>query len=256
MSARTLAHRPAPPRPWLIARSAAFNLAAGVWTLALTLVAALCLLLPPAAILALSRIWMAGLQFLLRHLVGLDYEVHGRSNMPPSPAIYAFKHQSAWETLVIHLLLPNAAIVLKRELMQIPLFGWCLRRTGMIGIDRAGRTRALRSLVDGARAAFARGVSVIIFPEGHRTPPGEHVSYHPGVAALYLQLDRPVVPVAHNSGLFWGRRSFLKRPGRIVVQFLEPIEPGLERKAFMAELRRRLEGATDRLIEEPGSPPR
>jgi 1-acyl-sn-glycerol-3-phosphate acyltransferase len=256
MSARTLAHRPAPSRPWLIARSAAFNVVAGVWTLALTLVAALCLLLPPAAILAVSRIWMAGLQFLLRHLVGLDYEVRGRANLPAGPAIYAFKHQSAWETLVIHLLLPNAAIALKRELMQIPLFGWCLRRTGMIGIDRTGRTRALRSLVDGARAAFARGVSVIIFPEGHRTPPGEHVSYQPGVAALYLQLERPVVPVAHNSGLFWGRRSFLKRPGRIVVQFLEPIEPGLERKVFMAELRRRLEGATDRLIEEPGSPPR
>jgi 1-acyl-sn-glycerol-3-phosphate acyltransferase len=253
MSSPTLAHRPAPPRIWLIARSAAFNLAAGVWTLALVLVAALCLLLPPAAILSVSKIWMAGLQFLLRHLVGLDYEVRGRANMPAGPAIYAFKHQSAWETVVIHLLLPKAAIVLKRELMQIPLFGWCLRRTGMVGIDRAGRTRALRSLVDGARAAFARGVSVIIFPEGHRTPPGQHVPYQPGVAALYLQLDRPVVPVAHNSGLFWGRRSFLKRPGRIVVQFLEPIEPGLERKDFMAELRRRLEGAAERLIEETGS---
>jgi 1-acyl-sn-glycerol-3-phosphate acyltransferase len=140
--------------------------------------------------------------------------------------------------------------------MQIPLFGWCLRRSGMIGINRAGRMRALRSLVDGAQAAFARGVSVIIFPEGHRTPPGRHVPYHPGVAALYLQLGRPVVPVAHNSGLFWGRRSFVKRPGRIVVQVLEPIEPGLDRKAFMAELRRRLEGAADRLIEEADALPR
>ena len=255
MSARTLAHRAAQPRAWTIARSVAFNAAAGVWTLALVLVAALCLLLPPAAILSVSRVWMGGLQFLLRHLVGLDYEVRGRSGMPPGPAIYAFKHQSAWETVVIHLLLPKAAIALKRELMQIPLFGWCLRRSGMIGINRAGRTRALRSLIDGARTALARGVPVIIFPEGHRIPPGRHVPYHPGVAALYLQLGRPVVPVALNSGLFWARRSFVKRPGRIVVQFLEPIEPGLERKAFMAELRRRLEGAADRLIEEAGATP-
>lgn len=253
MSSRVLARRDAPPSPAVFVRSAAFNAAAAVWTVAMTLLAAFCLLLPPAAILAVSRVWMAGLQFLLRWLVGLDYEVRGRANMPAGPAIYAFKHQSAWETLVIHLLLPQAAIALKRELVQIPVFGWCLRRTGMIGVNRDGRMRALRSLVDGARAAFARGVSVIIFPEGSRTAPGRHVPYHPGVAALYLQLDRPVVPVAHNSGLFWSRRSFVKRPGRIVVQFLEPIEPGLDRKAFMAELRRRLEDATDRLIEEAGA---
>ena len=255
MSAPTLARRAAPPGTWSIVRSTAFNAAAALWTLAMVLVAALCLPLPPGAILSVSRIWMAGLQFLLRHLVGLDYEIRGLANMPPGPAIYAFRHQSAWETVMIHLLLPKAAIVLKRELMQIPLFGWCLRRTGMIGIDRAGRTRALRSLVEGARAALARGVPVVIFPEGSRTAPGRHASYQPGVAALYLQLDRPVVPVALNSGLFWSRRSFVKRPGRIVVQFLEPIEPGLDRKAFMAELRRRLEDATDRLIDEAGVRP-
>lgn len=249
----TLAQRHAPPGLPVIVRSAAFNAAAAVWTLALVLVAALCLLLPPGAILAVSRVWMAGLQVLLRHLVGLDYEVRGRANLPAGPAIYAFKHQSAWETLVIHLLLPKAAIALKRELMQIPLFGWCLRRTGMIGVNRDGRMRALHSLVEGARAALGRGVPVIIFPEGSRTAPGRHVPYHPGVAALYLQLGRPVVPVAHNSGLFWSRRSFVKRPGRIVVQFLEPIDPGLDRKAFMAELRRRLEDATDRLIDEAGA---
>jgi 1-acyl-sn-glycerol-3-phosphate acyltransferase len=253
MSSRTLAHRAVPPGPWLVARSAAFNLAASIWTVASVLVAALCLLLPPGAILAVSRVWMGGLQFLLRHLVGLDYEVRGLSNMPQGPAIYAFKHQSAWETVMIHLLLPKAAIALKRELMQIPLFGWCLRRSGMIGINRAGRMRALRSLVEGARAALARDASIVIFPEGHRTQPGRHAPYHPGVAALYLELDRPVVPVALNSGLFWSRRSFVKRPGRIVVQFLEPIEPGLERKAFMAELRRRLEGASDRLLDEAGA---
>jgi 1-acyl-sn-glycerol-3-phosphate acyltransferase len=253
MSSRTLTQRHAPPGLPVIVRSAAFNAAAAVWTLALVLVAALCLLLPPGAILAVSRVWMAGLQVLLRHLVGLDYEVRGRANLPAGPAIYAFKHQSAWETLVTHLLLPKAAIALKRELMQIPLFGWCLRRSGMIGVNRDGRMRALRSLVEGARAALGRGVPVIIFPEGSRTAPGRHVPYHPGVAALYLQLGRPVVPVAHNSGLFWSRRSFVKRPGRIVLQFLEPIEPGLDRKAFMAELRRRLEDATDRLIDEAGA---
>lgn len=256
MSARTLPERTAGPGLLLIARSAAFNAAGLLWTGALLLVALPSLMLPPAATLAVSRTWMAGLQFLLRHLIGLDYEVRGRENSPDAPAIYAFKHQSAWETLVCHLLVRNGAIALKQELVRLPLFGWYLRRSGMISIDRAGGAAALRSLVDGARAAFARGDPVIIFPEGHRTPPGQHRAYQPGVAALYTQLKRPVVPVAHNSGLFWGRRSFVKRPGRIVVEILEPIQPGLDRRAFMAELQQRLEGACDRLIDEAGGLPR
>jgi 1-acyl-sn-glycerol-3-phosphate acyltransferase len=252
MSARTLPERAAGPGPLLIARSAMFNAAGLLWTAALLLVALLCLVLPPAATHAVSRTWMAGLQFLLRHLVGLDYEVRGRENVPDAPAIYAFKHQSAWETIVCHLLVRNGAIALKQELVRLPLFGWTLRHSGMISIDRAGGAAALRSLIEGAREAFARGVPVIIFPEGHRIPPGQHRPYHPGVAALYSQLGRPVVPVAHNSGLFWGRRSFVKRPGRIVVEFLEPIQAGLDRKAFMALLQQRLEAASDRLIEEAG----
>ncbi|MDH3771663.1 MAG: 1-acyl-sn-glycerol-3-phosphate acyltransferase, partial [Nitrospirota bacterium] len=130
------------------------------------------------------------------------------------------------------------------------LFGWYLIHAGMIRIDRGRGATALRSLVRGARAALARGSRVVIFPEGTRVAPGEQKPYQAGVAALYLQLGLPVVPVALNSGLFWRRRGFIKRPGRIVVEFLEPIAPGLERKPFMAELKRRLEGATTRLIEE------
>jgi 1-acyl-sn-glycerol-3-phosphate acyltransferase len=120
----------------------------------------------------------------------------------------------------------------------------------MIRIDREGGARALRGLIEGGRAALARGAPIVIFPEGTRVPPGEHRPYHPGIAALYRHLDCPVVPVALNSGVFWGRRSFVKRPGRIVVEFLPPIAPGLERKAFMAELEHRLEPATGRLVAE------
>ena len=149
---------------------------------------------------------------------------------------------------MIHLLLPKAAIALKRELMQIPLFGWCLRRSGMIGIDRADRMRALRSLIDDGRAALERGASVIIFPEGHASRRAGMCPIIPAWSRSTCELGRPVVPVAHNSGLFWSRRSFLKRPGRIVVQFLEPIEPGLDRKAFMAELEAAARGCADRLI--------
>jgi 1-acyl-sn-glycerol-3-phosphate acyltransferase len=233
-----------------IARSVLFNLALWSWTAVMLLGALVWLAFPPRFMLAHSRFWMRGLQFLLATIVGLEYEVRRNAPLSRRPAIYAFKHQSAWETLATHLLVPGAAIVLKRELTQIPLFGWCLLHGGMIRIDRRGGSRALRGLIDGGRAALARGASIVIFPEGTRLPPGEQRDYHPGVAALYRHLECPVVPVALNSGVFWGRRSFIKRPGRIAVEFLPPIEPGLERKAFMTELRARLEPATARLVAE------
>ena len=237
--------------PMTIARSLAFNLCLWLWALLMVLAALPWLALPPRWMLAHSRAWMQGVQFLLSRIVGLDYEVRGREHAN-ALAIFAFRHQSAWETLAIHLLLDGAAIALKRELTQIPLFGWCLTHAGMIRIDRKGGARALRGLIEDGRAALARGAPIVIFPEGTRVPPDEHRPYQPGVAALYRHLECPVVPVALNSGVFWGRRSFVKRPGRIVVEFLPPIAPGLERAAFMAELERRLETATARLVADAG----
>jgi 1-acyl-sn-glycerol-3-phosphate acyltransferase len=233
-----------------IARSVVFNFCLWSWTAIMLLAALPWLASPPRFLLAHSRVWMRGIQFLLATIVGLEYEVRGGAAAPERAAIFAFKHQSAWETLAIHLLVDGAAIVLKRELTQIPLFGWTLMHAGMIRIDRQGGPRALRGLIEGGRAALARGAPIVIFPEGTRVAPGARRDYQPGVAALYRHLDCPVVPVALNSGVFWGRRSFVKRPGRIVIEFLPPIAPGLTREAFMAELHERLEPATARLVAE------
>ena len=230
-----------------------FNIAFWLWGVVMALAALPVLLMPREAMVRHAERWERGIQWLLRHLVGLDYRVIGDEHRRNSEVIYAIKHQSAWDTVTTHLLIDDPAIALKQELTKIPIFGPCLLHAGMIKIDRGHGTRALRSLIDGARAAIARGSPVVIFPEGTRTPPGERRSYHPGVAALYKQLALPVVPVALNSGLFWGRRSFVKRPGTILVEFLEPIQPGLDRKAFMAELERRIETATDRLVEKAGA---
>lgn len=194
--------------------------------------------------------WERGLQWLLRTIVGLDYHVRGRDRLPEGGVIYAVKHQSAWDTVTAHLLVEDPAIPLKQELTKIPIFGRCLLHAGMIRLDRGHGTQALRSLIDGGRHAVERGSPIFIFPEGTRTQPGEKSQYHPGVAALYKQLGLPVVPVALNSGLYWGRRSFSKRSGTILVEFLDPIQPGLDRKAFMAELEHRIETATAHLIAE------
>lgn len=221
------------------------------WTtlLALAVLPAAPFMRPPA-MRRVARLWMRGTQAALRWIVGIDYEVRGRERLPPGPALIASKHQSAWETLIFHLLVPDLSIGLKDELTRIPVFGWYLMKGGCIRIDRGGAARALRSLVDGARTAAATGCSFLIFPEGTRRAPGAPPDYKAGVAALYQGLGLPLVPVALNSGLFWPGRGQGKRAGRITLEFLHPIPPGLERRALMRELETRIEGASAALIVE------
>src|SRR5690348_2938702 len=161
------------------------------------------------------------------------------------------KHQSAWDTLIIPVLLGDPAVVIKRELKLVPFYGWYATRAGSIFVDRKGGASALKDMVAQAKVQVARNRKIVIFPQGTRTAPGEHgPPYHPGVAALYQALGLPLVPAAVNSGLYWGRRAFTKRPGRIVLEFLPPIPPGLPRRQVMAELETRIEAATDRLVAE------
>ncbi len=205
---------------------------------------------PRLAMVRHAERWEAGLQWLLRNIVGLDYRLKGKEHLPSGMAIFAVKHQSAWETITAHLLVRDPAIPLKKELTEVPLFGRCLLHAGMIRVDRGQGRRALKSLVEGGRQAKERGSPIVIFPEGTRTPPGKQGRYHPGVAALYKRLDLPVVPVALNSGHFWGRRSFGKRAGVVTVEFLPPIPPGLDRQTFMTKLEHEIEKATTRLSAE------
>jgi len=233
-------------------RSLLFNLGFYVWT-ALVLIAAFPVLFCRyPEIYWLGRLWVSGTLRMLKFLVGLDHQAVGLENLRERPAIYAVKHQSAWDTLIFALYLHYPAYVLKRELLYLPLFGIYLLRAGMIPVDRRGRASALKGMQAAAKRRREEGRDLLIFPEGTRVAPGHHQAYQPGVAALYGHLDLPVVPVALNSGVFWGRRSFIKKPGTITLEFLPAIEPGLARKAFMAELENRLEGACRRLAEGGG----
>lgn len=228
-------------------RSLLFNLLFFGWTALILLACLPALPFGVAAVHWVGRLWVRVALALLAAIVGLRHRIVGLENIPDGPAIIAPKHQSTWDTLIFALPLRLPAYVLKRELMRIPVFGQYLACAGMIPVDRAGGGAALKRMVARARAATGRGRHLLIYPEGTRTAPGERRPYHPGVAALYGQLDLPVVPVALNSGLFWGRRAFMKRPGVITVEFLPAIPPGLPRKQFMAELQARIEAATARL---------
>lgn len=196
------------------------------------------------------RLWMVYMMALLKYVVGLDYEIRGAGNLPKGAVIIASKHQSAWDTGVFLGILNDASYILKKELLTIPVYGWILKKSRMITVDRDGGGVALKKMIRDVRANLDDNRQVIIFPEGTRSAVGSSLPYHPGVAALYKTGGAPLVPVALNSGVFWPRRSFIKKPGRIVLEYLEPIPQGLDRAAFMAELENRIETATARLVAE------
>lgn len=231
------------------ARSFVFNALFLIWT-AIVLIACLPMLMPASTAIRAGRLWAKVSLAMLAAICGVRHEVRGLANLPSGPFIIASKHQSAWDTLIFPLLVDGPGYIYKRELRRIPLFGWYLTRSGCIPIDRAGGPKALRQMIEHARRSLAQGRMLVIFPEGTRVAPGDHRPYHPGVTALYSQLAVPVVPVALNSGLYWGRRAFAKRPGRIIIELLPPIAPGMPRREFAAELKRRIEQATDRLLAE------
>jgi 1-acyl-sn-glycerol-3-phosphate acyltransferase len=196
----------------------------------------------------------------LKVLCGLDWEVRGRERMPKGAAVFASKHQSAWDTMVFYALLADPVYVLKKELLRLPFWGWYAKKTRQIVVDRRAGLRALKDVAAQATECLAENRQVVIFPQGTRVPPGAHRPYQPGIFAIAQAAggiaraerttEAPVLPVALNSGLFWGRRSFLKHPGTITVEILEPMPTGLARKPYMAELEKRIEQASDRLAAE------
>ena len=230
----------------LVLRSALFF----VWFIAVSVVmnvmALPVLLLPAEVSMASAALWGRAVLFGLKHIAGIGLEVRGR--LEQQRVLIASKHFTMWETIAYLALFHHPAIVMKQSLLRIPLYGWYCRKMGMIAIDRSAGASAIRSMAAKGKQALAENRPILIFPEGTRKRPGAPPDYKPGVAALYAQLGVPCVPVAHNSGLHWA--GFLKHPGTIVVQLLEPIPPGLRRQQFMATLETRIEEGTLRLLEE------
>jgi 1-acyl-sn-glycerol-3-phosphate acyltransferase len=233
---------------WL--RALAFNIAFFVVTAVLGVAALPLLLAPRRTAMRFGRFWAQCVLALLKAIVGLDGEIRGIEHLPTGACLIAMKHQSAWDALILPVVLGDPAVVIKRELLWLPFYGWYAARAGSITIDRRGGAGALRRMVAAAREAVAAARPIVIFPEGTRTAPGQRLTYQPGVAALYQALAVPLVPAAVNSGLYWGRRSFVKRPGRILLEFLAPIPPGLPRREVMEELESRIETATAALERE------
>jgi 1-acyl-sn-glycerol-3-phosphate acyltransferase len=204
---------------------------------------------PPGPMLGMFHVWSGGILMLLR-ICGIRVEVRGREHIPTGAALVAPKHQCMLDVFAQFGVLPASAFVMKKELMWIPWFGWYARRVGCIIIKREEQAAALKKLVREAKERFAEGRQVVIFPEGTRTAPGADPDYKPGIAALYREIDVPVCPVATNSGVHWPAHGFVRKPGTIVFEYLEPIPPGLKRAEFMRLLKARIETASEKLLAE------
>ena len=219
------------------------------WFVLLTLVMGIIflplLIFPRKATAWMARCWAMATLWGLRVFAGIDWQVRGAA--PTGGVLVASKHMSMWDTLALYLALEDPAIVLKRELLRIPFYGWYVSKAAAIAIDRSAGAEAVRRMTKRAMAVLDEGRPILIFPEGTRKKPGAPPDYKPGVAGLYNQLEIACIPVALNSGRYW--QGFRKYPGTVTLEFLPPIPAGLKRREFMAELEARIETSTNKLLE-------
>lgn len=229
-------------------RSAAFAAFKIVITPVFAVIALLTFPLPPLARYRIITVWTRCVIWAARAICGIRYRVIGAEHIPREPCIILAKHQSAWETLAFQLIFPPQVWVLKKELLQVPFFGWGLAMLSPIAIDRSSRREALQQLIEQGRQRLQSGFSIVIFPEGTRIPPGQRGKYRPGGARLAVQTGTPVLPVAHNAGLRWGRNAFLKHPGLVTVSIGAPIHPqGLDAETLIARVEQWIEDEIPKL---------
>jgi 1-acyl-sn-glycerol-3-phosphate acyltransferase len=234
----------------LVARSLAFAALFYLWS-ALVVIAMTPLLLGPRRwIIGPVRVWARVTTGLLGAICGVRVAFRGREHLQAGPVLIGAKHLCMFDTIAPLTVFADPCYVMRENLFRIPFYGWLARKSGMIGIDREGEAKALRLLLASAKARIAEGRQLVIFPEGTRVAPGTKGEYKPGVAALYRAIGAGCTPMATNSGVHWPAHGFMRRPGTIVYEFLEPIPAGLPREAFMQRLETALETASTALLGE------
>ena len=243
------------PRPTirLFLRGVIFNAWMGGSALVMGMICLPMMLFTPTVALAAVRIWCRLNVVMVRMICGVRVEIRGLEKLSSEGVLIAAKHHGMLDTIAPFDFLAAPAIVLKKELLSIPIYGWYAARTGMLPIDRTGGAVTLRALIKTVRERFNEGRQVIIFPEGTRVAPGAAPDYKPGIAALYKELGIACCPVATNSGLHWPAKGLIRYPGVVVFEILDPIPAGLKRAEFMRELQARIETATNRLIADDQS---
>jgi 1-acyl-sn-glycerol-3-phosphate acyltransferase len=204
----------------------------------------------------IPRTWGRFLTWLAGAICGLRYVVEGQQNLPDKPFISLWKHSSAWETMAQMFVVPTASWLLKREVIWIPVIGWAVSTYKPIAINRSAGHSAVNQVVRQGRERLAAGMGVIVYPEGTRVAPGQTRKYGISGALLATETGTMVVPIAHNAGHFWKRRSILKRPGLIRVVIGPPIDPaGLTAREVNERAQQWIEAKIAEIIAQPGGQP-
>jgi 1-acyl-sn-glycerol-3-phosphate acyltransferase len=239
-------------------RSLLFTALFFVTTLAFGVVVLLTALLPLSIEqrYVIPRNWGLFETWLARVVCGIDYVVEGRENLPREPFVSLWKHSTAWETMAQMFVVPTASWLLKREVLWIPVVGWAVRTYWPIAIDRSAGHSAVNQVVRQGRERLAAGMGVIVYPEGTRVAPGQTRKYGVSGALLAIEAGAPVVPIAHNAGYFWRRRSLLKKPGTIYVVIGKPIDPdGLDAREINQRAQQWIEATIAEIVTRPGGQP-
>ncbi len=232
----------------MIIRSILFMFLFYVWALLIVLLFLPTFLLPAKYAILAPETWTHGNRFLLKWITGIRIHVTGVENLPKKNGyIVASKHQSAMETVLLHLFVPNMIYILKKSLLFLPFAGWYFIKTGCIAIDRKAGIKSMHLLMTKASSQLKKGFNILIFPEGTRTKPRTKTKYNPGVFLLYENCKVPVVPVALNTGYFWPKNSFRRHAGTVTFKFLPQIPAGLGKKQFMNELEQTIESSCQKM---------
>ena len=228
----------------MLIRSILFNFFLYLWTILLGVVFLPYLFTPSHYLRQPAKLWVKGIFYLLKFICNITYEFRGINNIPKTAVIAASKHQSAFETLALFFYLEKSIFIHKKELFYIPIFGLYLKKYKMISINRKQGTKAIRKMLNEVKKRIIEGNSIIIFPEGTRKKPGELPDYKTGIAGIYIKAETFVLPIAVNSGYYWPKHSFIKKPGKIIIKFLELIPPKLEKKIFLKKIELVIEQGT------------
>lgn len=237
-------------------RQLAFNFVFYIFTAICCLVYVPFALMPRKIYVVVLRRYFLNVHLIEKYVLGLDYEVRGAEYLPPinTPYIAALKHYSEYETMKLYPLFHDPAIILKKELTYIPFWGWLLMSADMIAIQRGAGDKAMKAIADGAVRITKNGRPVTIFPQGTRVSihdtPKDKPYKRGGILKMYEATGLPIIPVATNSGYFWPKNAFLKKPGKAVFEILPPIPPGLPGPEVMKILEDQIEAASTRLVKE------
>ena len=232
----------------MMIRSLIFYFFLYLWTLLLGILCLPYLLLPSVYTKKIANAWITGILALLKYICSIDYETQGTENIPNYPVIVASKHQSTFETLLLFKLIKDSIFIHKRELFLIPIFGFYLKKSNMISINRLDGPNSIRKIMNHVKEKIIHGNSIIIFPEGTRKKPSDPPDYKTGIAGIYRESNAQVLPVAINSGHYWPKHTFIKKPGKIIIKFLKLIPTKLEKKEFLERIESVIEEETNKII--------